>query len=85
MNLLCNWSHKLHTIFEITKEHIIKRKKSLNAHKNKLVINKSYEDIMNEKYELLYKIDSLKKRGISIPGNVTIESNIDEIKYGISI
>ncbi len=46
-----------------------------------VVPEKSYEDIMNEKYELLYKIDSLKKRGISIPGNVTIESNIDEIKY----
>ena len=38
-NLLCNWSHKLHTIFDITKEHIIKRKKSLNTHKNKMVIN----------------------------------------------
>ena len=46
-----------------------------------VVPEKSYEEIMNEKYELLYKIDSLKKRGISIPGNVTIESNIDEIKY----
>ena len=36
---------------------------------------------MNEKYELMYKIDSLRKRGIKIPGNVSIESNIDEIKY----
>ena len=42
---------------------------------------KTYEEIMNEKYELLYKIDALKKKGISIPGTVTIESSIDEIKY----
>ena len=42
---------------------------------------KSYDEIMNEKYELMYKIDSLRKRGIKIPGNVSIESNIDEIKY----
>tara|TARA_B100001094_G_scaffold39484_1_gene33962 strand:- start:465 stop:1490 length:1026 start_codon:yes stop_codon:yes gene_type:complete len=40
-----------------------------------------YEEIMKEKYELLYKIESLKKKGIHIPGNVTIESNIEEIKY----
>ena len=38
---------------------------------------------MKEKYELLYKIDSLKKKGIQIPGNVTIESSIDEIKYNL--
>ena len=46
-----------------------------------VVPEKSYDEIMNEKYELLYKIDSLKKRGIKIPGNVSVESNIEEIKY----
>ena len=39
------------------------------------------QEIADEKYELLYKIDALKKKGISIPGTVTIESSIDEIKY----
>ena len=38
-NLFCNWLHKLQTIFEITKEQIIKSKKSLNVHKIKMVIN----------------------------------------------
>ena len=42
---------------------------------------KSYQEIMNEKYELLYKIDNLKKKGINIPGNVNIESNLEEIKF----
>jgi len=42
---------------------------------------KNYEEIMKEKYELIYKIESLKKRGVQVPGNVTVESSIDEIKY----
>ena len=39
LNLFCNWLHKLHTIFEITNEQIIKRKKSLNVQKIKIDIN----------------------------------------------
>ena len=38
-NLFCNWLHKLHTIFEITKEQIINRRKSLIVHEIKMVIN----------------------------------------------
>ena len=38
-NLFCIWLHKLHTIFEITKEQIIKRRKSLKVHIIKMVIN----------------------------------------------
>ncbi len=42
---------------------------------------KSQKEIMNEKYELLYKFDSLKKRGVKIPKYFTIDSDLEEMKY----
>ena len=33
----------------------------INRNYDNVVPEKSYEEIMNEKYELLYKIDALKK------------------------
>ena len=43
------WLHKLHTIFEITKEHIINRRKSLNVH----IINAVIKNTTNLKYDEL--------------------------------
>ena len=47
----CIWLHKLHTIFEITKEQIIKRRKFLKVHIIKEVINITanlkYEELPN--------------------------------------
>ena len=47
----CTWLHKLHTIFEITKEQIIKRRKSLKVHIIKEVIkittNLKYDELLN--------------------------------------
>ena len=47
----CIWLHKLHTIFEITKEQVIKRKKSLKVHIIKDVIkitaNLKYDELLN--------------------------------------
>ena len=47
----CIWLHKLHTIFEITNEQIINRRKSLKVHNNKEVIkitsNLKYDELLN--------------------------------------
>jgi len=47
--LIC--SHKLHTIFEITKEQIIKRRKSLKVHiikeVTKITANLKYDELPN--------------------------------------
>ena len=47
----CIWLHKLHTIFEITKEQIIKSRKSLRVQTIKEVIkittNLKYEELLN--------------------------------------
>ena len=47
----CIWLLKLHTIFEITNEQIIKSKKSLNVHINndeiKITTNLKYEELLN--------------------------------------
>ena len=43
------WLHKLHTIFETTKEQIIKSRKSLKVH----IINKVIKITTNLKYEEL--------------------------------
>ena len=47
----CIWLHKLHTIFEITKEQIIKRRKSLRVHNINKVIkitaNLKYDELLN--------------------------------------
>ena len=47
----CIWLHKLHTIFEITNEQIIKSKKSLSVHINndviKITTNLKYEGLLN--------------------------------------
>ena len=48
-NPFCSWLHKLHTIFEITKEQIIKRKKSLKVH----IINEVIKITTNLKYDEL--------------------------------
>ena len=56
-NPFCIWLHKLHTIFEITREQIIKRKKSLNVHIIKDVIkittNLKYDELFNLQIILL--------------------------------
>ena len=48
---VCIWLHKLQTIFEITNEQIIKRRKSLKVHINKDVIkittNLKYDELLN--------------------------------------
>ena len=50
-NLFCIWSHKLHTIFEITREQIIKSKKSLKVHMIKdaikITANLKYDELLN--------------------------------------
>ena len=52
----CIWLHKLHTIFEITKEQIIKRRKSLKVHSIKEVIkittNLKYDELFN--FQIFY-------------------------------
>ena len=60
-NPFCNWLHKLHTIFEITKEQVIKRKKSLKVHTIKDVIkitaNLKYDELLNlDEFLLLLRI-----------------------------
>ena len=56
LNPFCTWLLKLHTIFEITNEQIIKSKKSLNVHINndeiKITTNLKYEELLN--LELFY-------------------------------
>ena len=50
-NPFCIWLHKLQTIFEITKEQIIKSRKSLKVHiineVTKITINLKYDDLLN--------------------------------------
>ena len=50
-NPFCIWLHKLHTIFEITKEQIINRRKSLRVQTINEVINITtnlkYEELLN--------------------------------------
>ena len=53
-NFFCIWSHKLHTIFEITREHIISRRKSLNVH----IINADIDITINLKYKVLFKLEN---------------------------
>ena len=51
-NPFFTWLHKLHTIFEITNEHIIKSKKSLKVHTINIVIKIT----ANLKYSALFKL-----------------------------
>ena len=57
LTLFCIWLHKLHTIFEITKEQIIKSRKSLKVHIIKDVIkitaNLKYDELLNLDNNLL--------------------------------
>ena len=53
-NPFCNWLHKLHTIFEITKEQIIKSRKSLKVH----IINDVIKITANLKYDELLNLDN---------------------------
>ena len=48
-NFFCIWLHKLHTIFEITKEQIINRRKSLRVQ----IINEVINITTNLKYDEL--------------------------------
>ena len=50
-----NWLDKLQTIFDITKEHIIKSRKSLKVH----IINDVIKITVNLKYDELYKLEIL--------------------------
>ena len=47
----CVWLHKLHKIFEITKEQIISRRKSLKVHiindAIKMTVNLKYDELLN--------------------------------------
>ena len=49
--IFCIWLHKLHTIFDMTKEQIIKRKKSFNIHSIrrdiKITANLKYKELIN--------------------------------------
>ena len=60
---------------------VVSETMSMNSNYDNVHPRQNYEEIMKEKYELLYKIESLKKKGVQVPGNVSIESSIDEIKY----
>ena len=51
----CIWLHKLHTIFEITKEHIIKSIKSLKIH----IINEVIKITTNLKYNELFNFQNI--------------------------
>jgi hypothetical protein len=42
---------------------------------------KTHQEIMNEKYELLYKLEALKKKGVKLPRDFTIESNLEDMRY----
>ena len=50
-NPFCIWLHKLQTIFEITKEQIISRRKSLKVHiikeAIKITTNLKYDELLN--------------------------------------
>ena len=50
-NLFCIWLHELQTIFEITKEQIIKSRKSLKVHMIKdaikITANLKYDELLN--------------------------------------
>ena len=55
LNRFCIWLHKLHTIFEITKEQIISSKKSLRIH----IINDEIKITANLKYNGLLNLDKI--------------------------
>ena len=42
---------------------------------------KSDKEILNEKYELLYKFDTLKSKGVKLPKFFTLDSDLEEMKY----
>jgi len=42
---------------------------------------KSADELLNEKYELLYKFDNLKNKGVKITRNFNIHSDIEEMRY----
>ena len=54
-NPFCIWLHKLHTIFEITKEQIIKRRKSLRVQ----TINEVIKITTNLKYDELFNFQNI--------------------------
>ena len=54
-NPFCIWLHKLHTIFEITKEQIIRSRKSLKVH----IINKVINITTNLKYDELLNFQNI--------------------------
>ena len=54
-NPFWTWLHKLHTIFEITKEHIIKSRKSLKVQ----IIKEVIKITANLKYNLLLNFDNI--------------------------
>ena len=54
-NPFCIWLHKLQTIFEITKEQIIKSKKSLKVH----IINAVIKSTANLKYDELFNLNNI--------------------------
>ena len=54
-NPFCIWLHKLHTIFEITKEQIINKRKSLKVH----IINKDIKITTNLKYDGLFNLQDI--------------------------
>ena len=54
-NPFCIWLHKLHTIFEITKEQIISRRKSLKVH----IINEAINITTNLKYDELFNLRNI--------------------------
>ena len=57
----CIWLHKLQTIFDITKEQIIKSRKSLKVHiikdVTKIAVNLKYDELLNlDNILLLFRI-----------------------------
>ena len=54
-NPFCIWLHKLHTIFEITNEQIISKRKSLKVH----IINEVINITANLKYDELFNFQNI--------------------------
>ena len=54
-NPFCIWLHKLHTILEITKEQIIRSRKSLKVH----IINDVINITTNLKYDELFNFQNI--------------------------
>jgi hypothetical protein len=51
-----------------------------NTHSKKTSRINPYKDELNEKKEILYQLNRLKLKGVSIPHNFTLNSNLDDMR-----